>query len=49
VVIYARAMKFVLQVTFVLIIGFLLIRYFAGTGPMVTHRSPEAIVQGWQN
>ncbi len=42
-------MKFVLQVTFVLVIGFLVIRWFAGDNPMVRNRTAEAIVQDWQN
>lgn len=48
-VVCARPMKFVLQVTFVLVIGFLVIRWFAGDNPMVRNRTAEAIVQDWQN
>lgn len=42
-------MKFVLQVTVVLLLGWALIHYLGGSGPMVSHRTPEAIVQQWQN
>jgi|GEM_PF-1683508 len=42
-------MKFVLQVTVVLLLGWALIHYLAGDGPMVTNRTSEAIVQQWQN
>lgn len=42
-------MKIVLQITFVIVIGWLLIQWLGGDGPMVNNRTSEAIVQDWQN